>query len=71
MRRRELREHIFKLLFMAEFNTTEEMPEQLRGKYQYYTCADTKKLREAGYEAEFTSLEDGAAKYVAYLNSIQ
>ena len=30
MRRRELREHIFKLLFMAEFNTTEEMPEQLR-----------------------------------------
>ena len=30
MRRRELREHIFKLLFMAEFNTPEEMPEQLR-----------------------------------------
>ncbi len=29
MRRRELREHIFKLLFMAEFNSPEEMPEQL------------------------------------------
>ena len=29
MGRRELREHIFKLLFMAEFNSPEEMPEQL------------------------------------------
>lgn len=29
MGRRELREHIFKLLFMREFNPAEEMPEQL------------------------------------------
>lgn len=29
MRRREQREHIFKLLFMKEFNTSEEMGEQL------------------------------------------
>lgn len=29
MGRRELREHIFKLLFMREFNQAEEMPEQL------------------------------------------
>ena len=29
MRRREQREHIFKLLFMAEFNSEEEMDEQL------------------------------------------
>lgn len=29
MRRRELREHIFKLLFMIQFNSEEEMPEQL------------------------------------------
>jgi len=29
MRRSELREHIFKLLFLAEFNKEEEMPEQL------------------------------------------
>ena len=28
MSRRELREHIFKLLFRVEFNSTEEMPEQ-------------------------------------------
>lgn len=29
MRRREQREHIFKLLFMTHFNSQEEMPEQL------------------------------------------
>ncbi|HIX59068.1 MAG TPA: transcription antitermination factor NusB [Candidatus Blautia gallistercoris] len=29
MGRRELREHIFKLLFMYQFNETEEMPQQL------------------------------------------
>mgnify|MGYP001099536811 CR=1 FL=1 len=29
MRRREQREHIFKLLFMTQFNTENEMPEQL------------------------------------------
>ena len=28
MKRREMREHIFKLLFMGEFNTIEEMPEK-------------------------------------------
>ena len=30
MGRREMREHIFKLLFMQEFNTPEEMPEQVQ-----------------------------------------
>ena len=30
MKRRELREHIFELLFRIEFNSTEEMPEQQR-----------------------------------------
>jgi ADP-L-glycero-D-manno-heptose 6-epimerase len=35
-----------------------EMPEQLKGKYQYYTCANTDKLRSIGYEAEGHSLQD-------------
>lgn len=30
MKRRELREHIFELLFRIEFNNQEEMPEQIR-----------------------------------------
>ncbi|WP_027206065.1 ADP-glyceromanno-heptose 6-epimerase [Butyrivibrio fibrisolvens] len=41
-----------------------EMPEQLRGKYQYFTQAEMSKLRDAGYKEEFYSLEDGARDYV-------
>lgn len=41
-----------------------DMPEELKGKYQYYTQADMTKLRNAGYSKEFTELEDGIRKYV-------
>ncbi len=41
-----------------------DMPEKLRGKYQYYTCADISKLRETGYEREVTPLPDAVADYV-------
>ena len=41
-----------------------DMPEELRGKYQYFTQADMTKLREAGYTAPFTKLEEGICKYV-------
>jgi ADP-L-glycero-D-manno-heptose 6-epimerase len=42
-----------------------EMPETLRGQYQYFTEASLKKLRsEAGYTAEFHSLEAGVGDYV-------
>lgn len=47
-----------------------EMPEELRGKYQYYTKADLTKLRKAGYTAPMTNLEDGVRQYVQqYLNA--
>ena len=41
-----------------------EMPKDLQGKYQYFTEAKTEKLRAAGYEHPFTSLEDGVRDYV-------
>lgn len=41
-----------------------EMPATLRGQYQSFTCADMSRLRMAGYEAPFTSLEDGIGQYV-------
>jgi len=44
-----------------------EMPEVLQGKYQYFTQAEEKKLRAAGYSREFTSLEDGVREYVQFL----
>jgi len=45
-----------------------EMPESLREQYQYHTCADISKLRETGYTAPTTSLEDAIRDYaVNYL----
>lgn len=41
-----------------------DMPEVLRGKYQYYTKADTAKLRATGYTRPMTSLEDAVRDYV-------
>lgn len=42
-----------------------DTPEELRGGYQYFTQAETTRLRGAGYTRPFTSLEDGVADYVA------
>lgn len=41
-----------------------DMPQDLKPRYQYYTQADISKLRAAGYQAPFTSLEDGIKDYV-------
>lgn len=40
------------------------MPETLRDKYQYHTRAETERLRGTGYDAPFTTLEDGVREYV-------
>jgi ADP-L-glycero-D-manno-heptose 6-epimerase len=39
-------------------------PEALRGRYQYFTEANMRRLRAAGYRREFTGLEDGVRDYV-------
>ena len=41
-----------------------EMPETLKGKYQYYTRADIQKLRKSGYKASLTPLEESVRDYV-------
>lgn len=43
-------------------------PDDLRGKYQAYTQADPTRLRAAGYDAAFTSLEDGVGEYLDVLD---
>jgi ADP-L-glycero-D-manno-heptose 6-epimerase len=40
------------------------MPEQLQGKYQYFTEAEMQKLRAAGYTAEFYTLEAAVKEYI-------
>jgi ADP-L-glycero-D-manno-heptose 6-epimerase len=41
-----------------------DMPEDLQGKYQYFTEANIRKLRAAGYSEGLYSLEDGVKDYV-------
>ncbi len=46
-----------------------EMPPYLRPRYQYFTEAPMEKIRSAGYDRPFTTLEDGVFEYVrSYLN---
>ena len=47
-----------------------EMPESIRGQYQYFTQAKVDNLRRAGYNADFTRLEDAVGRYVtSYLDA--
>lgn len=41
-----------------------DMPEALRGKYQYHTCADITKLRATGYSRTITPLQEAVRDYV-------
>ncbi|MBL7699810.1 MAG: ADP-glyceromanno-heptose 6-epimerase [Chitinophagaceae bacterium] len=41
-----------------------DMPEDIREKYQYFTEANMKKLRDAGYTELFYGLEEGIRDYV-------
>jgi len=38
-------------------------PDDLRGQYQAYTCADISRLQKAGWSQPFASLEEGLATY--------
>jgi ADP-L-glycero-D-manno-heptose 6-epimerase len=42
-------------------------PPDLVGKYQSYTQADLTRLRAAGYDGEFMSVQEGVAAYVREL----
>jgi ADP-L-glycero-D-manno-heptose 6-epimerase len=41
-----------------------DMPEQIRGSYQYFTQSEVDRLRSAGYNGGFTGLEDAVDLYV-------
>lgn len=43
-------------------------PDDLRGKYQSLTCADWRKLRDAGWTRPFTTLEHGVRQYLDMLD---
>jgi ADP-L-glycero-D-manno-heptose 6-epimerase len=47
-----------------------DMPEAIRGKYQYFTQSSVENLRRAGYNAGFTPLAEAVKRYVvSYLDT--
>lgn len=61
MGRREIRENIFKLLFRIEFNTKEEMPQQVK---LYFEDENTVSMTEAEQMEIENKYEDIAARIV-------
>ena len=55
---------VFKSMQLEENIGFIDTPEDLIGKYQYYTCANIAKLRSIGYTENFYSLEDGIEDYI-------
>lgn len=55
---------VFAALEMPEKIEFIPTPEDIRNKYQYFTEADMNKLRNAGYDEAFSTLETGAFDYV-------
>ncbi len=62
----DMAEIFVKLHGNCKINTI-PFPDNLKGKYQAFTKADISKLRNAGFTGEFTSLENGMAKYLERL----
>jgi ADP-L-glycero-D-manno-heptose 6-epimerase len=60
---------IFDTLQLPEHITYIDTPADIRDKYQYFTEANMQKLRSAGYNNPFYTLEAGVNEYVSvYLN---
>ncbi|MBV9718274.1 MAG: ADP-glyceromanno-heptose 6-epimerase [Candidatus Eremiobacteraeota bacterium] len=55
---------IFRALEMPERIEFIEMPAQLRGKYQYHTCARMARFYATGYDRPLTPLADAVTDYV-------
>jgi ADP-L-glycero-D-manno-heptose 6-epimerase len=60
----DLARAVFAALGMPPRIAYVEMPDVLRGKYQYRTVATVERLRAAGWNAPATPLEDAVADYV-------
>ena len=64
----EITKAVFKALNLEPKIKYIEMPDVLKGKYQYYTKANMKKLKNI-YPVQFTSIDEGVKDYV--LNYLQ
>ena len=55
---------IFRAMGIQENIQFIDMPETLRGKYQYHTCADISRLKATGWQGARYTLEDAVMEYV-------
>ena len=55
---------VFEALNMAPRIDFIDTPAEIRERYQYFTEACMGRLRDAGYQGQFTSLEEGVRRYV-------
>lgn len=60
----QLAQAIFAALGMTPNIEFIEMPEHLKSKYQYYTCADVAKLIKSGYKQPLFTLAEAVRDYV-------
>ena len=60
----DLAKNTFKAMKKIEQIDFIDTPEDIRDKYQYFTQADMKKLKNAGYSEPFMTLEEGIDDYV-------
>jgi len=60
----DLAKTTFKALEVEENISFIDTPKDIRATYQYFTEADIKKLRAAGYKKKFHTLEEGVKDYV-------
>jgi ADP-L-glycero-D-manno-heptose 6-epimerase len=65
----ELARALFAAVHKEPYIEYMDMPEILRGRYQYFTQARMDKLRKAGYTRAFTSLQDAVVDYCGYLKT--
>jgi ADP-L-glycero-D-manno-heptose 6-epimerase len=61
---KHLAESVFNAMDLEPNISYIDTPEDIREKYQYYTCADMKKLHDNGFDLPFTPLEEGVKTYV-------
>ncbi len=66
MGRREMREHIFKLLFLGEFNEIEEMPEQIQ--LYFDGLSDLQPTEQAYMENKYELVKSHLEEIDALLN---
>jgi ADP-L-glycero-D-manno-heptose 6-epimerase len=61
---RQLARALFEAMERPEAIDFIDMPDAIREKYQYYTCADVSRVRASGYTAPMTPLADAVRDYV-------